>query len=116
MGAVLGEFWVFEHWCGRGDELRAAVEDSAVVDPYGEQLLESNLLRVGGSQARMLSGWWVESVEFGDYEAGVVIDVTADCHYGDAAVVNAQEVQIWTRKNYRLDLLTERSQQELLDA
>lgn len=58
----------------------------------------------------MLRGWWVEGVELGEDEAGVVVDITTDGHHWDAAVVDAQEVQIWTRKNYRLDLLTEKNQ------
>lgn len=74
------------------------------------------MLRVGRSQAGVLGRWWVEGVQFVDDETSIVVDVTADCHHWDSAVVDAQKVQIRTRKNHRLDLLTGRSQQELLDA
>ena len=53
----------------------------------------------------MLDRRWVDGVELGDYEAGIVVDVTSDGAGWDTTVGDAQQLEIWAWKDDWLDLL-----------
>lgn len=66
------------------------------------------MLRLGGRESWVLGGGWIEGVELGDYEAGVVVDVTTDGACWNAAVGDAEKLEIWAWEDDRLDLVGER--------
>lgn len=68
-------------------------------------MLESCILRLGGGETWVLGGRWVQIVELGDYEAGVVVDVTTNCAGWNAAVGDSKELEVWAWENDWLDLL-----------
>lgn len=82
----------------------ASRENAAVGDPGGEKMLEGCMLRVCGRETWVLGGGWVESVKLGDYETSVVVDVTTDGASWDAAVGDAEELEIWAWEDDWLEL------------